>query len=86
MELRKRAQEAVGQIAEIVGQDLSAGQRKAIDWVIEDLVIDALRQSATSYGRAAAACCSEDEDMAHKIAREVEQARVALIANLSSLR
>lgn len=86
MELKKRAQEAVGQIAEIVGQELSPGQRQAIDAVIEDLVIEALRESAASFGHAATACCSEDEDMAHKIAREVEQARAALVANLSSLR
>jgi len=86
MELKKRVQQAGGEIAGIVGQELSPGQRAAIDKVIEALVIEALRQSAASCSRAAAACCSEDEDMAHKIAREVDQARAALIANLSSLR
>ena len=86
MELKKRARQAVAEIAGIVGQNLSPAQREAIDKVIEGLVIDALRESAASYGHAASSCCAEDQDMAHKIAREVEQVRIALVANLSSLR
>ncbi len=86
MDLKKRAEEAVDKIGEITGSELSAGQRKAIDKLVEDLVIEAMRECAAKYGHAAAACCSEDEDMAHKIAREVENTQNALIANLGSLR
>jgi hypothetical protein len=86
VELRQRADQAVEKIGEIVGADLSAEQRKAVDKVVESLVIEAMRECAARYGRAAGACCSEDEDMAHKIARRIEQTREALIANLSSLR
>jgi hypothetical protein len=46
----------------------------------------AARACAATCGHAARACCSEDEDMAHKIAREMERAQQALVANLSSLR
>jgi hypothetical protein len=49
-------------------------------------VIEAMRECEASYGHAARNCCSEDEDMAHKIGREIEQAREALIANLGGLR
>ena len=81
MDLKKRAQQAVREIGEIVGKELSAGQRDAVDKVVEELVLEAMRECAASYAHAAQACCSEDEDMAHKIAREVEQAHQGLIAN-----
>jgi len=86
MDLTKRAQQAVADIVDIVGQDISPGQREAIGKVIGDLAVTAMRECAASCGTAAAACCSQDEDMAHKIAREVDRAKSALIANLSALR
>lgn len=86
MELKKKAQKAVWEIEEIVGAQLSSAQKAAIDRIIEGLVIEALRECEASYGHAARHVCSEDEDKAHKIARKVEQAREALIANLKSLR
>jgi hypothetical protein len=86
MELKKKAQKAVWDIEEIVGADLSPGQKEAIDKVIEELVIEAMRECEASYGHAARHVCSEDEDKAHKISRQVEQAREALIANLRSMR
>jgi len=86
MDLNARTQKAVRDAGEIVGTELSAEQRKALAKVIEGVVIEAVRESAASCGKAAQACCSPDEDMAHKISREVKAAREALIANLSSLR
>ena len=86
MELKKRAHQAVGEIVGIVGSDLLPGQRAAIDKVIGDLLVEALRECGQTCGEAARACCPEDEDMAHKIAREVKQAQGALVANLASLR
>jgi len=86
MELKKKAQKAVWDIEEIVGAKFSPGQKEAVDKIIEDLVIEAMQECEASYGHAARNCCSEDEDMAHKIGREIGQAREALIANLSGLR
>jgi hypothetical protein len=86
MELKKRAHQAVGEIIGIVGGELLPEQRRAVEKVVEELLVDALRESAASTTQAATACCPEDEDMAHKIALEVKQAQVALVANLSSLR
>jgi len=86
MELKQKARKAVLDIEEIVGASLSPDQKKAVDRIIEDLVIEAMRECEASYGHAARNVCAEDEDMAHKIAREIEQAREALIANLESLR
>ncbi len=86
MELKQKVQKAVLNIEEIVGATFSPGQKEAIDKIIEELVIEAMRECEASYGHAARNCCSEDEDMAHKIGREIEQAREALIANLGGLR
>ena len=86
MNLKKRAELAVKDIAKIVGGELSADQRDALDKVIGDLMADALRACASSTTEAATACCPEDRDMAHKIAQEVKLAQIALVANLSSLR
>jgi hypothetical protein len=86
MELKQKAQKAVLNIEEIVGATLSPGQKEAIDKIVEELVIEAMRECEASYGHAARHVCSEDEDMAHKIGREIEQAREALIANLGGLR
>jgi hypothetical protein len=86
MEIKQKARQAVQEIGQIVGTELSAGQKDAIDKVVEDLVIEAMRECEESYGHAARNCCAEDEDRAHKIAREIEQAREALIANLRALR
>ena len=86
MELKQRALSAVSEIEGIAGVRLSSEQRNAVDRIIEDLVIEAMRECEASYGHAARNCCSGDQDMAHKIADEIRRARQALIANLSALR
>ncbi len=86
MEMKQRAHQAVGEIVGIAGGDLLPEQRAAIEKVVGDLLVEALRECAASCGDAARACCPEDEDRAHKIAREVRQAQEALVANLSGLR
>lgn len=86
MDLNERVQQAVTRIGEIVGSELSAEQRMAVQKEVEAVAIEAMRECAASCSHAASACCEEDLDMAHKIALEVRQAEEALIANLSSLR
>jgi hypothetical protein len=86
MDLNDRTQQAVRDAGKAMGLTLSADQHKALTKVMEGLAVDVMRACAASCGHAARACCSEDEDMAHKIAREMERAQQALVANLSSLR
>jgi hypothetical protein len=86
MDLGKRTQLAIQDAGKIIGVPLSAEQRAALTKVLEELVVESMREAAASSIRAAQDCCSHDLDMAHKIALEVEQAHAALIANLSSLR
>ena len=86
MDLNERTQQAVRDTGELMGITLSENQHRALTKVMQDLVVDVMRECAASCGHAARACCSEDEDMAHKIAREMERAQQALVANLNSLR
>jgi hypothetical protein len=86
MDLNKRTQRAIEDTGKIVGVPLSVEQRAALEKVIEGVVVETMREAAASSSRAAHNCCSHDLDMAHKVARQVEQAHTALIANLSSLR
>ena len=84
--MNKRTEKAVQDASEIIGAPLSEGQREALSKVVEGVVIDAMRECAASCRQAVHDCCSHDLDMAHKVAKEVEQAHSALVANLSSLR
>jgi histone H3/H4 len=86
MDLNDRTQQAVRDAGKAMGLTLSSDQHKALTKVMEGLAVDVMRACAATCGHAARACCSEDEDMAHKIAREMERAQQALVANLSSLR
>lgn len=86
MDLNERTQQAVRDAGKIMEITLSADQHKALTKVMEGLAVDVMRECTASCGHAARACCSEDEDMAHKIAHEMEQAQQALVANLTSLR
>lgn len=64
-------------------QDLNESQvTKIIEEAMLDLMkeIDAASQSAINH------CCSADQDMAHKLKEEFNKGQQSLIASLSSLR
>jgi len=86
MDLRTRAETAVKDACEAIRATLSEEETRKVSDVIERAIIDAVRESSQRSSSAAALCCSADQDMAHKIAEEIERANVALIANLSSMR
>jgi len=86
MDLNKRTQKAVQDASAIIGTTLSEGQREALGKVVEEVMIDAMRECVAKCHQAARDCCSHDLDMAQKVAKEVEQAHSALVANLSSMR
>ena len=86
MNLKDRSEAAVQQAGEALGADLSEDQRAALAMVIQQAMADAMKETAARSGEAARNCCSHDQDMAHKIAEQIQQSHKALIANLSSLR
>ncbi|MDJ0949312.1 MAG: hypothetical protein QNJ94_10345 [Alphaproteobacteria bacterium] len=87
MELRERAEKAVRDACDALGEEpLSKEDEAVVAQIIERAMQDAIREAARESGTAAEACCSHDSDMAHKIKAEIERANKALIANLSALR
>ena len=84
--LADRAGEATRSVFEAMGVSPTPDQTKQITKIIEQVLIDAYRNSAESCVKAAQESCSPDRDLAHKIAAEINRANMVLIANLSSMR
>jgi len=84
--LKERSDEAARDVIDLLGVDVDATQLNATAKIIEAAMIDAYRDSAKRCAHVARGVCEEDEDMAHKLAREIKRANTALIANLESLR
>lgn len=82
MILKKLADDAVEKIQETVSVTLSEADAGSISRIIEDTLIEAVRETSKSCTTAAVVCCGPEADIAHKIAEGVEQARRTLIANL----
>lgn len=61
-------------------------QMAAVTKVIEQAVIETAVEVNQRCATVAKKCCSADQDLAHKIAKEIDQAHIALIANLSAMR
>ncbi len=86
MSFREQADKTTAAVAEALGTAPTPEQAKAIAEVIERAIIDSYQDAAGRCATVASECCSEDQDLAHKVAEEIRRANIALIANLSSLR
>lgn len=83
--LRERAEKTAHEVQDILGVDPDKRPKEVTD-AIETAIIRALVKERQRCADVAFNCCPEDEDKAHKIAREVGQVKSVLIANLSSMR
>jgi glycerol-3-phosphate dehydrogenase len=86
MTLRQRAEKAAEAVCQVLDVSPTSGQAKKLAETIEQVVIDAVLKEQERCAAVAMKCCSADRDMAHKIAAEMRQAHIALIANLSGMR
>jgi hypothetical protein len=84
--LQSIASTAVDNVRNIVGDSLSPEQSAQVADIIEDAVIKALLEGQHRAVDAALQCPDADQDLTHKIAREIRQKNDVLIANLTSLR
>jgi hypothetical protein len=66
--------------------EFSEKKKQAIQAVIEDSIVQAVKQVRKAHNEATVMCCGPEADMAHKIEFEAEQKINSLISNLSSLR
>ncbi len=86
MESSVNTQAAVSAIQKVLGIDLNDSQAGEIAKIVEGAALQSAVETTRSCSSHAVACCPEDQDMAHKIARRLKQTEDALIANLSALR
>lgn len=86
MSLKSLADDTVQKINHSLGNRLTEKDVETISKIVEDALIASINASAKSCGNAAVVCCGPEADLAHKITEDVERARFALLANLTSMR
>lgn len=62
------------------------GKSEEVSQIVEKALVAAVEDTRTRCVDVVHGCCEEDQDLAHKIAREIELKETALIANLSGMR
>lgn len=74
--------------AKEISNSLNCGNDKSddISRIVEKALFAVLKEVQTECVNVVNICCNPDQDLAHKIARELRLKEKALIANLSSLR
>jgi hypothetical protein len=86
MTIRQRAETTAAAVFQALDMSPTAVQMTKVADTIEQAVINAVIEEQERCATVAMKCCSADRDMAHKIAAEMRQAHIALIANLSGMR
>lgn len=86
MSLKSLADDAVQKISKSLTEPLTGAETTTVSKIIEDTLVQAVNESTKSCSDAAVVCCGPEADLAHKIAEDVERARYALLANLTSMR
>ena len=84
--LQAIAENTINEINTIAGSELSDDQKKQIAEIVDNAVVQALLEGQHRAVDAALNCPDADQDMTHKIAREIRLKNDALITNLTSLR
>ena len=86
MSLKSLADDVVEKINKCLGDPLTEAEIKTVSKIVQDALIEAVNESTKRASSAAVVCCGPEADLAHKIAEDVERARYALLANLTSMR
>ena len=86
MTFQSRAKQATKDVLGAIQFSGSPTQAEQVTRIIEQAMIESYRDCTERCVHTAMDCCSEDRDLAHKIADELRRSNTALIANLSSLR
>ena len=87
MSLKKLADKTVESIDEaLAGHDLSPEERTQIMQIIGKTLINSVEETTEAYHETTMRCCGPEEDMAHKIRKEVVRSQELMISNLSSMR
>jgi len=84
--LQAIAENTINEIFKITGAVISDEQKKQIADLVDDAIIKALLEGQHRAVDAALSCAEADQDMSHKIAKEIRLKNDTLIVNLTSLR
>jgi hypothetical protein len=86
MNLTKVANKAAKEASVAIGATLSESDMDKFTAIIAKAMEDAVREATKQHSDVCTDCLDHDQDLAHKIQREIERKKKALISNLSSLR
>ncbi len=86
MSLKSLTDDAVEKINKALTYPLTEPEVATVSKIVQAALIEAVNESTKSCSKAAVVCCGPEADLAHKIEEDVERARFALIANLTSMR
>ncbi|MDH3695553.1 MAG: hypothetical protein OER96_13390 [Gammaproteobacteria bacterium] len=86
MKLTNVANKAATEASNAIGASLSEDELEKVTSIIAKAMENAVLEASNQHSTACEGCLSHDQDLAHKIQKEIELKKVALIANLSSLR
>lgn len=64
----------------------NADKTEDVSRIVEKALLSVMRDTQSGCVDVVNVCCSADQDLAHKISDEIQKKKIALIANLSSLR
>ena len=84
MSIKQMADKTAMEVLTSLGSDTN--KSGDVSRIIEKALLTVLREARAGCVDVVQVCCSADQDLAHKIAAELRQKELALIANLSSLR
>lgn len=85
-DLNRVATQAARDAGLALGATPSREQADAVAAIIARAMQTAVHEAGRAHANAGADCARHDADLAHKIRAEIERKKVALIANLSSMR
>ncbi|GAB4346883.1 MAG: hypothetical protein Kow006_05910 [Gammaproteobacteria bacterium] len=86
MTMKSLTEHAVEEIGAALSAHLTQAETKAVREIVEETLIRAVGEAVQNCKEKAVVCCGPEADIAHKISEEVDRARHALIANLTSMR
>lgn len=86
MSFRELSERATNRIVAVLDQEVDAQSRDAIIHAVETAIVDAVVVEHARCTQLATEACGPDQDLAHKISRQIRAASQAVVANLTSMR
>ncbi len=86
MNLTQIANKAALDTSDAIGASLTSVEVEKVTAIIARAMENAVLEASSLHATVCISCLDHDQDLAHKIQKEIERKKIGLIANLSSLR